>query len=430
MTKAERIRLIRNYFEEIDSIEGEIPCILWRHTKQRDVYLYSREDESLANHEIILVKSSTPKVDKALKNAVKHYFQTAEELTVLLNSLVISYGKPKNKTQKITNIRLPETNNEFKNGWQEDLRLPEDTGRLKDEPVKTQRFSANFIDSALPQQSDFSGHETVNFSHYYQPKPKEKNILPIVGLVCVFIFLVAALITNPSLEKHRLVVQRQVQSVINSSFTYGSNSENNIQNVSTSGGIQTELNVTSSIERANFFLFSLTKLSLPSDSEIIGFGMFGNVFVDEEELKLFSSQISEMPIANLDRQTNQSTSSSDVDEMKSTVIVAVMEKFFSDPISKDELTYKFVFHNRSERDLTSLRGEVVFSNSSGEILEVLPLIYDRALGKNEKAIYHVTQQISPTSNRAKKLVETELSDLIVDWEPTQIRYSDGTSLSM
>ncbi|MEM9672042.1 MAG: hypothetical protein AAF992_05575, partial [Bacteroidota bacterium] len=99
MTKAERIRLIRNYFEEIDSIEGEIPCILWRHTKQRDVYLYSREDESLANHEIILVKSSTPKVDKALKNAVKHYFQTAEELTVLLNSLVISYGKPKNKTQ-------------------------------------------------------------------------------------------------------------------------------------------------------------------------------------------------------------------------------------------------------------------------------------------------------------------------------------------
>ena len=422
MTKAERIRLIRTSFEEIERIEGEIPCILWRHTKHRDVYLYSREDESLANHEIFLVKSSTPKIDKALKYAVKHYFQTAEELAIIVNSLVVSYTKPEQRTQHVSDISLPEKNHQLKSSWREASIQPLNSSLGT---AKTQRFNANFIDSAFPERPTQQSPATVSFSQQYQSTPKKKRFKSIIGAIAVLILLLIAYLTNPDVEKHQLVVQDHVQTL-----RAQSSGDNSIQKASVVSENESKSTVTSVVDRTDFFLFSLTKLRLPTNSKTIGLGMFGNVFLSDEKINSVAYQLADNPLTTLSNHRNTSVSNDELNNMKSTVIVAVMEKFFTDPNKKNELTYKFVFHNRSDRDLKLLRGEVVFSNNNGEVLEVLPLIYDRELGTNEKAIYHVTQQVIPTNSRTKKLVETKLSDLVIDWEPAKIQYSDGTSLSM
>jgi len=426
MTKAERIRLIRTYFEEIDRIEGEIPCILWRHTKQRDVYLYSREDESLANHEIILVKSPSTKVDKALKYAVKHYFQTAEELEVILNSLVVSYRKPREYSKKMTSFISENVDQNYRNGWEKGS---SPASNVASTSSKTQRFNPQFIEAAVPQTSKQLDSNTTNFSQYYGQKPEKKLLWPVLGILSTVVFLVVLFITNPSETKHQLAVQGKVMAGIQNTMVSDDRADMSLVEASSAKNAVVSSAIPSVVRRKNFWLFSMTELKNYQDSETVGVGLFGNVFL-WEDAHSFISFFSDESGEGIKKMTKPGKGEEDFYAMKNAVIVAIMEKYFTDPHNKGELSYKFVFHNRSDKELKSLRGEVVFSNNTGEVVEVLPLIYQRELGANERAIYHVTQKITDAEDKSKELVETELPDLVVEWEPQELTFSDGTSLSM
>lgn len=429
MTKAERIRLIRTYFEEIDRIEGKIPCIQWRHTKQRDIYLYSREDESLSSHEIVVVKSPNSKVDKVLKYAVRHYFQTEEELSVILRSFSAEAPVPKpvyetKKTQKP---------------------VPEQVYQPKQEPVAVGgNFGSEFRShvSKPPVVSQAQQYTNGSKPHipnqFTQPLPKSpspavkklsaKEIGLKAGLALLIVLLLVAFVTNPDEEKHRRAVQENALTALQQTYPNIALVSQTSADGASESSADGEAAILGMVHSSDFLFFSLTELRLPEYEKIIGMGIFGKVLLKDLTDGNYPSQATASTETVQSAATvNSPVTEANQQEMKRAVIVAVMEKFFADPGVKDELTYKFVFHNRSNRNVKSFSGEVVFSDNSGEVIEVLPLTYDRPLGIGERAIYHITQDYQ---NSSETVARTDLSEMTIDWEPQQLTYNDGTSLSM
>jgi hypothetical protein len=429
MTKAERIRLIRTYFEEIDRIEGHIPCIQWRHTEQRDIYLYSREDESLSSHEIVVVKSPNSKVDKVLKYAVKHYFQTEEELSVILRSFsakTVAAPKPAYE-KKIPEKAVPEQSYQPK---QQPVTVGENVGNdfrphISKPPVVNQ--AQNFTNGSEPH---IPNQFTRPIPKNIQPPVKKMSVKQVglkAGLALVVVILLLAVFTNPTVEKHRRAVRENALPALQQTYPTISLASQTSANEAIENTANVESAILGMVHSSDFLFFSLTELRLPEYEKIIGIGIFGQVILKDFDDGAFpSGAATSAEVAQSDKEDSPVNEASQ-QEMKRAVIVAVMEKFFADPNAKDELTYKFVFHNRSNRNVKSFSGEVVFSDNSGEVLEVLPLTYDRPLGIGERAIFHLTQDYQSSS---ETVASTDLSEMTIDWEPQELNFNDGTALSM
>ena len=424
MTKAERIQLIKTYFEEVARIDGMVPCIQWKHREHADLILYSRESESADAHEIVLVKSATTKLDKALSHSVKHYFRTADDLEILLRSLSqktlgnkpVAKPQPKQAFQPKPKAAAPKA--------KPSVNVPQNLGSSFQTPA-TPRPTVNPA-SYAPNRP--SVPHTPSSAAYTSVSPKTIKISRPkgiwVGLLVVLGLVTLAILTNPSEEKHRRAVsQSGHQALIQSSLlTYSEGNDPNELNstlVSTAEG-----SYSSPVRRKNFYLFSLTEIHFSDYQKIVGLGAFGKVFLDEPE----ESSTSEVHFT--ESTTESTVNQATLTEMKRAVIVAVMDKFYADTDNQQDYTYKFVFHNRSNRNISSFGGQVIFSDTDGNLVKSLPLTYDRPLGIGERAVFHVVDTSEEPTSENDLVVQTDLSDLSVEWQPSELLFKDGTAMSL
>ncbi|MEM6843242.1 MAG: hypothetical protein AAF632_13520 [Bacteroidota bacterium] len=428
MTKAERIQLIKVYFDEVARIDGAVPCIQWKHRNDSDIFLYSRESESADAHEIVLVKSATAQIDKALSHSVKHYFRDAEDLEVLLRSLSI-------KTVASKPVVSPQPKQSFQPKPKPKPAFAGTRPAVKKPPIVESKFRPPAAPRPTVNPSSYAP-QRPNIPHTPSPAsyaPSSPSAVKIkisrpkgiwVGLLAALGILGMAILTNPSEEKHRRAVsQSGHQELLQSSLlTYSESTapdEVNSTLVSTNGS-----SFTSPVHRKNFYIFSLTELQFPDYSKIVGLGIFGKVFLDEPE----ESTTSEVHFTN--DIASASVDPAKLTEMRRAVIVAVMDKFYADANNQQDYTYKFVFHNRSNRSISSFAGQVVFNDAQGNLVKSLSLIYDRPLGIGERAVFHIVDEASASLSGDDAIVLTDLSDLSVEWQPTELLFKDGTTMSL
>lgn len=423
MNKDERIQLISTYFDEVARIDGKVPCIQWKHREQANLFLYSREDESLVQHEIVLVSGSAANLDKALSHSVRHYFRKADELEALLRSL----SKKTESTQKMQPVAekksfrpkpksvssTPKKVVAVPNGAEANFNRP---------PIPN---SATNPVAYVPSRPD-SAHNPVP-SSYTSPSPVKTNKFRPkgiwVGFLVALILLTVAFFTNPGIEQHRSAIEQSAhQKLLQSSLLDLSEGSSANELNSTLVSTAESQNV-SPVQRNDFYLFSLTELQFPDYEKIVGIGLFGIVFIDEPESTSTDQAYStDSPEPEIDQST--------LDEMKRAVIVAVMDKFYADAENQEDYTYKFVFHNRSNRNISSFNGRVVFNDAEGELVKVLPLTYDRPLGIGERAVFHVVEDPELTGNESEVLISADLSELSIEWQPSELLFKDGSAMSL
>jgi len=105
----------------------------------------------------------------------------------------------------------------------------------------------------------------------------------IVTIVTVSIFLIA-LLTNPTLEEHKSKVKEAFTAYYQKTLKESEiNSENSFAALGTLiGKTMIDNLVEGAITRDNYIFFSITKATNDGKEKTIGYGIFGNVFLDSK----------------------------------------------------------------------------------------------------------------------------------------------------
>lgn len=95
------------------------------------------------------------------------------------------------------------------------------------------------------------------------------------NLIILVLVLTLAAVTNPDLDAHR----EAVTEVVNDE-TGVSKGDKDLGKLV--GGSIARFMVNNTVSRDDYFFFSLTKLKLTGEEEVIGYGAFGYVYVKKE----------------------------------------------------------------------------------------------------------------------------------------------------
>lgn len=104
--------------------------------------------------------------------------------------------------------------------------------------------------------------------------------------VLVLILLGFMTFTNPPLEDHKAAVKTEYMAMIDEEID--NSGLGKLKTIGKGlGGMILDGAIDSRISRANYIAFSLTQIQRNNEKEIIGVGVFGNVFLlaDAEEMK-------------------------------------------------------------------------------------------------------------------------------------------------
>jgi len=97
---------------------------------------------------------------------------------------------------------------------------------------------------------------------------------------------------------------------------------------------------------------------------------------------------------------------------------------------KEYITYTFTFKNKTDRDISGVKGSVTFYDMFDEKIKSLTLSYDDGIKANKTINYKATTDYNQFKSEDKKLKSTELSKIKVTWEPEQLIFSDGEKVSL
>lgn len=114
--------------------------------------------------------------------------------------------------------------------------------------------------------------------------------------IAIFVFatiLLIAVLTNPSQENHKEKVKNTFTEYFQKSLKESQlESENNFAALgSLLGESLIKTMIENTITRDNYLIFSLTKITYKSEEKIIGYGVFGNVFLSDKVEDTFNKNL-------------------------------------------------------------------------------------------------------------------------------------------
>lgn len=258
MTKAERFSVLNEHFIKQEYLEGNPPSILWKHRTLPNLYAFTSEYEARSENEIIFVKSNQHELNDACKFAVKHIYQSKEQLEIIVSSLMPAAHEPSKEPEDFR------TNPFLRNSHQ-----------------SQQLYSEPFLYS----------------NRVYNAKPKRRGYIVLAIIAAIILIAIA---TNPSVSDHREAVKEKFFQEYNQEslrkLTEASESGDDWSAVGaaidfTLGSGMAEKLIPSFIYRSNFLLFSFTEVHFEGKEKIIGVGLLGNVWIGDYS----SDDISTLP---------------------------------------------------------------------------------------------------------------------------------------
>lgn len=118
---------------------------------------------------------------------------------------------------------------------------------------------------------------------------KTKQIL----LFAFVIILLIAIFTNPSQEEHKEKVKETFTAYYQKSLKENQTDSKNAFSAlgSLLGNSLINAMIENAITRNNYVVFSLTKVTYEGEEKLIGYGVFGNVFLSEKIEEAFDKKI-------------------------------------------------------------------------------------------------------------------------------------------
>ena len=109
---------------------------------------------------------------------------------------------------------------------------------------------------------------------------------------------------------------------------------------------------------------------------------------------------------------------------------ALTKKGYAEYSYNEYITYTFTFKNKTDRDISGVKGSVTFYDMFDEKIQSLTLSYDDGVKANKTINYKATTDYNQFKSGDKKLKSAELSKIKVIWEPEQLIFSDGEKVSL
>ena len=120
---------------------------------------------------------------------------------------------------------------------------------------------------------------------------KKQNII----FISIAIIVLIAVFTNPNVQAHREALKMMFnQSLLKQQETNGNEDINITENNESKlgailGNVFIDEIIKNIVTTDNYILFSITKLSFEGENRIIGYGLFGNVFISSEFNKVLKN---------------------------------------------------------------------------------------------------------------------------------------------
>jgi hypothetical protein len=96
----------------------------------------------------------------------------------------------------------------------------------------------------------------------------------------------------------------------------------------------------------------------------------------------------------------------------------------------DDMTFKFVFQNKTKKDIKGFKGAMVCKDMFGEVIKRLGVEESETLPAGKSKRTELVYGYNQFMNEDAKLVQAKISDLKTEWEPKTILFTDGTSLEV
>ena len=118
-------------------------------------------------------------------------------------------------------------------------------------------------------------------------------------------------------------------------------------------------------------------------------------------------------------------------ELRKIIDLTVVEKSFLPADSKsrrlqDTLVIKCTYHNNSNKDIRYLRGDIFFRDLFGHTIAAIRIDISGPIKAGEKKTWTDMEDYSHLMDRDKKLKDTGLKDINIDWRPQTVIFTDGS----
>ncbi len=109
------------------------------------------------------------------------------------------------------------------------------------------------------------------------------------------------------------------------------------------------------------------------------------------------------------------------------VDVQCIRKGYKEFDYEEYITYNFIIHNKSNKDIRAIKGVISFTNLFGDEINSLGFVYDEPIKSGRKNNYNATTDYNNFIDKDRALRNKDLKDLKVIWKPEKIIYSDGST---
>lgn len=121
-----------------------------------------------------------------------------------------------------------------------------------------------------------------------------------------------------------------------------------------------------------------------------------------------------------------------IEQMRRAVSVRIVSKGFAKADYRtgmhDRITVKFVFTNGSGKDIRGFRGTIVFRDISGVQIKSIQLSSYEGLKAGQQKTWDGVLDYDPFMAEDRKLRDTPIGNLKVEWNPQTILFANGTKL--
>ncbi|WP_282087072.1 hypothetical protein [Aquimarina algiphila] len=115
-------------------------------------------------------------------------------------------------------------------------------------------------------------------------------------------------------------------------------------------------------------------------------------------------------------------------DLSKIVDVKCIRKGYKEYDYEEFITYNFIIHNKSDKDIRAIKGLISFTNLFGDEINSLGFVYDEPIKSGKKNNYNATTDYNQYIDRDRDLKNKDLKDLKVIWKPEKIIFSDGSSI--